>query len=126
MKNKKTVIIVIVIIVLLFVFRYAKSRIENAKTSKEDEGAIYTTPKSPVLTVIDNNTILKKEMAKNDRVKWVQNYFNKYVAPSRGLAKITYDGVFGSKTEDAVFKTLGKKTTTWTEFKSHVDSNYNN
>lgn len=133
MKNKKAknaIIIVVVILILFFVVRYVRARNDQAGEKSlpgpsSGSGSSSGSPKATP-TVIDNNTTLKKGMAKNDRVMWVQSHFNKYVAPARGYAKIAYDGVFGSKTEDAVFKTLGKKTTTWNEFKAHVESNYTN
>ncbi len=129
-KAKNAIVIIVIILILFFVVRYIRARNDQAGEksllgSSPSSGSSSGSSK-PTPTVVDNNTTLKKGMAKNDRVMWVQSHFNKYVAPARGYAKISYDGVFGSKTEDAVFKTLGKKTTTWTEFKAHVESNYTN
>jgi hypothetical protein len=70
---------------------------------------------------IDNDTVLKKGM-KGDRVQWLQDYYNKWVQPSRGGTKLVDDGNFGAKTEEAVKGTMGKTETSWTTFKSRVDS----
>jgi hypothetical protein len=44
------------------------------------------------------------------------------VQPSRGGTKLVDDGNFGAKTEEAVKGTMGKTETSWTTFKSRVDS----
>lgn len=60
-----------------------------------------------------NETVLKKGM-KCDRVQWCQYKINQ-VASILGIAKLTNDSIFGSKTEQAFQKLLGKKTGTWNE-----------
>ncbi len=100
----------------------------NSIAPEQSISTIGTTPgttivPSNIAPEVSNDTILKKG-SKNDRVQWVQNYYNKYVVPKNGGTKLVEDGVFGSKTEAAVFHVMGKKTVSWTEFKKRVDYNF--
>lgn len=78
---------------------------------------------------VTNDTVLKltSPLMKNDRVQWVQYLNNKYAKAKKAkdknsnLAILTEDGIYGTKTEAAVNRLMGKKTTTWTEFQTRVN-----
>lgn len=78
---------------------------------------------------ITNDTVfsVKSPLMKNERVQWIQNRFNKYAKARKLKGKtpdwtlLVEDSVYGNKTAEAVNKVLGKKSTSWTEFKIRMD-----
>lgn len=127
-KHKIYIGVVVALVVAYLIYRAWKAKKENApvtpptnfNTQTPTQTVVNNTP-----VTIDNNTILKRG-SRNDRVQWVQYYFNKYVKDKKGMVRLDDDGIFGEKTEKAVKATLGKTTTTWTEFKNHVDTKFKN
>lgn len=127
MKKVSTPVKIFVTISLIIVIYlvYTKYKAKKETTTVADETPVTPSlPNSNVgTTAVNNDTILKKG-SKNDRVLWLQGYYNKYVAPIDHKDKIEYDGIFGSETEKAVKHVMGTTSTTWTKFKSRVDYNY--
>ncbi|MCO5258673.1 MAG: hypothetical protein M9916_00840 [Crocinitomicaceae bacterium] len=127
-KHKIYIGVAVALIVAYLIYRAWKAKKENVpavqpsnfNTQAPTQTVVNNTP-----VTIDNNTILKRG-SENDRVQWVQYYFNKYVKDKKGMARLDEDGVFGEKTEKAVKATLGKTSTTWTEYKDFVDNNFKN
>lgn len=127
-KYKKHIIIALVAVVVLY---FGWKMYKNYKSTQEPGNLDNSSPSTGTVTeggisksvTMDNNTVLKRG-SKGDRVDWVQYYFNKYVAEKKKMTPLARDGIFGAKTEAAVKATLGKTSTTWTEYKAHVESKY--
>lgn len=137
-KDKKinNAIYIVIAVVIVFLIWKNRDKIKNFITGRKAEDkdmaekSANNTPSTGTSSTgaketVTNDTILKRG-SRNDRVFWVQSHFNKYVAPAKNLKKIEWDGIFGEETEKAVKATLGKTSTTWTEFKKHVESKYKN
>lgn len=116
-KNKKAIIIIVVIIILIFVVRAIKSRLDTAndlETGAAQTGGGSNISTTPTTKPCDNNTILKKGSNCKQQVQWSQYEINKVVS-QLGISKLIEDGVFGSKTEAAFSKLLGKTTGSYSE-----------
>lgn len=126
MKNHpEKIIIGLVIVVIILVYMYRrKSRIENINTSSDLPATPSSNTTTPV-TVFDNNTVLKRGMNSSSAtlnvIAYSQYELNK-VATLKGFEKLSVDGAFGSKTETAFLKVLGKKTGSYAEVYNKVAS----
>jgi|GEM_PF-6515925 len=126
-KYGKQIIIGLVIVVVLYtIFKVWKGKKQNslpAPSTAPVTTASYTSPTGSATTGASgctNSTILKKGI-ECDRVQWSQYKINQ-VLKQLGIAKLADDGVFGSKTETAFQKLLGKKTGSWNEVLTKVNS----
>lgn len=126
-KYGKQIIIGLVIVVVLYtIFKVWKGKKQNSLPAPSNvpvATASYTSPaggSTSEASGCTNSSILKKG-SKCDRVQWSQYKINQ-VASKLGIAKLTEDSVFGSKTEAAFQKLLGKKTGSWNEVLSKVNS----
>lgn len=126
-KYGKQIIIGLVIVVVLYViFKVWKGKNLNStpsQTTAPVTTASYTSPTGSTTTGASGctNSSLLKKGSKCDRVQWSQYKINQ-VASKIGIAKLTEDSVFGSKTETAFQKLLGKKTGSWNEVLTKVNS----
>lgn len=126
--NPNTKKIVIGAVVVIVVFLIAKAIMSKRGNTKETATAGTTATASGTANIVSsgttagctNTTVLKKG-SRCDRVQWSQYKINQ-VYGRLGISPLTEDGIFGSKTEAAFQKLLGKKTGTWTEVKSKADA----
>lgn len=127
----KIIIGIVIFIVLILIIKRRKAKKDVEKTVVSTKPTTSTSATKPTTStpknVIDNNTILKRGMTAS-RVQWLQNAYNSYRAAALNAGKpnnypdpLTEDGKFGEKTEKAVFRIMGKKSVSWTEFKNRVD-----
>lgn len=121
--NKKYIIGGVILIVIIFII----VKVVRAKKLNSTPIASTTTSTASVTSTgtssagtCSNSTILKRG-TKCDRVQWAQYKINK-VSSKLGIAKLVDDGIFGSKTEAAFQKLLGKKSGSWNEVQAKVDS----
>lgn len=96
---------------------YSGSPSGSPSSSGSNGGSTASTPKPTAsgYPKIGNNTTLKKG-TKAEEVKWVQYLYNKYYARPRGLSTLSEDGVFGDKTQAAIYRSIGKNSTTYAEY----------
>ncbi len=127
--KKKLIIGVIILVVVIVVFRFLKKSKGSTPgtpppslTTQTAPVAAPSAPSNPSSAPTCSNDTVLKRGSKCDRVEWVQYYYNKYVAIPLNKTKLDQDGAFGSKTESAVNAVLGKKTTTWSEWKKKLES----
>jgi hypothetical protein len=123
-------LLIIIAIVVLIIVIFKKI---NKKDDSKGQTIVQPPPVNPSsggstassgLPKVGSNTILKRG-TKAQEVEWLQHYYNVNVAPKFGREKLSKDGIFGPKTEEAVMFVLSEKTTTWNNFKSKVDTTIN-
>lgn len=119
MKNKSTLKKVIIALVIIFViyliWKNIKGKNAQGSTTATGSNSVSSgsSSTSSASSGCTNTTVLKKG-SKCDRVQWSQYKINA-IRTILGIEKLAEDGVFGSKTEAAFQKLLGKKTGTWNE-----------
>ena len=109
--SSKWIILLVIVAVIIF-FSYSR-----ASEDSEMNAAINTpsgSGSSSSSKNITDDTILKRG-SRNAKVKALQAYYNDYVVKPP-MTKLSVDGVFGPKTEAAVFKATGKKAISLKEF----------
>lgn len=112
-----------IIIVVYLIYTAYKAKKDVSDQVNETPVTPSAPNSNPGTATVNNDTVLKKG-SKNDRVLWLQGYYNKYVVPIDRKDKIKYDGIFGDETLKAVKHVMGTDSTTWTKFKARVDYNY--
>jgi hypothetical protein len=142
-KNNKVLYISIAVITALVIvativyyFKVIKGQNQDNKfdelgddSNQGNQGSQTSSGGGSTKPAITNDTVfsVKSPLMKNDRVQWIQNRFNKYAKARKLKGKtpdwtlLVEDGVYGNKTADAVNKVMGKKSTSWTEFKIRMD-----
>lgn len=129
------VTLAVVITVIVYYQTILKPKREQEKNEEVDqeinreETKEVSSSSAPVVGKITNDTILewKSPILEADRVKWVQNFYNRYVRARKAAGKtpewpiIEEDGRFGEATHKAVNRIMGKYKTSWTEFKAKVE-----
>ena len=132
--SKKTVIIIVVAIIVIFALRAAKSKWENSGGDSNEtpeipnpSGSNSSASKPPknnnptnLSTNCSKTTVLKKGMT-NFCVKSAQELINRNTSKI-GISRIGVDGIFGGGTEGAMIALLGKKTGTYKEMVTKINS----
>lgn len=123
--TKKIVIGAVVVIIVFLIAKAIMSKKGNTKDTTSSTGgtataSIVSAGTTTTTAGCTNTTVLKKG-TRCDRVQWSQYKINQ-VYGRLGISPLTEDGIFGSKTEAAFQKLLGKKSGTWTEVKSKADA----
>lgn len=127
--TKKIIVFAVIALVIYVIYKNVKGKVsrDTSNVSLSTASTGYSTPVSNTGSTstttnsgCTNSTVLKKG-SKCDRVQWSQYKINQ-VKDVLGIAKLTEDGIFGSKTETAFQKLLGKKTGSWNEVKTKVDT----
>ncbi|TXI86451.1 MAG: hypothetical protein E6Q36_09360 [Chryseobacterium sp.] len=113
----KILIAVIILVIIIVVIRKKRAKQAEETTIKTPNKAITGITTKPAL-ICENTTPLKKG-SKCDRVEWAQYEINK-VASKIGIAKLAQDGIFGTKTEAAFKKLLGKTSASYAEVRNKV------
>nr|WP_294860239.1 hypothetical protein [uncultured Fluviicola sp.] len=130
MKKKPNVRFLLLIAVLAVLIIYLIYRTRGAKVSDDEIEKQIASPDAPspakaktpsTSTTLGNDAVLKYG-TKGREVGWIQYYYNKMIARPKGLTLLVQDNKFGPKTESAVFSVLGKKTTSWYEWKHALDA----
>lgn len=120
MNNKKLIIFgLIAIFIIWLIWKNVKGNraytqpISNSNTSSQTTQITTSSSGTSSNGSCTNDTVLKKGMS-CDRVEWSQYKINQ-VASQLGISLLVKDSKFGSKTEQAFQKLLGKKTGSWNE-----------
>jgi predicted S18 family serine protease len=120
--NKKTIILIIAIALIaaaIYFFFLKTPKTGNSTTTGQQSNTSPVT--SSGLISVGANTLLKKG-DKNLEVLQLQKYYNQRVKPyCNNCVSLSTDGVFGTKTENAVQFVTGSKTTSLNNFKNIVD-----
>lgn len=114
---KILIVVILLVIIVVAIRKYRASKQENASTATTPIKASSGITTKPAL-ICENTTVLKKG-SKCDRVEWAQYEINK-VASKLGIAKLAQDGIFGTKTEAAFKKLLGKSSASYAEVRDKV------
>lgn len=99
----------LVILIVWFVFFRDKKPEYTGVDPVEKAPGGRPMPVSKALPKVGNDTLLKKGM-KAQEVQWLQYLYNKEYIPKNGGTKLAEDGVFGAKTEAAVKRVTGTRT----------------
>lgn len=124
-KNKYIIIGLIVLIIVWLVWKRRKGTTAHKTAGTTTSGSSGSLPISSggstsTSSGCTNTTVLKRGTI-CDRVQWSQYKINQ-AASMLGIARLADDGNFGSKTESAFLKVLGKKTGTWNEVNDKVNA----
>jgi hypothetical protein len=100
----------------------------SSSSSNNSNSSTPAPPKvsSSDLPILGSDTILKRG-DKAAEVKYIQHEYNtvflKNIEEKTGekMTKLSEDGIFGEKTENAVFELTGKKSISWNAFKKEID-----
>lgn len=116
------------IVIIAIILHFRKKKADNSEIQAEiakatsTPSSTSTQPKvsSSGLPILGNTALLKRG-TKSAEVRWVQWDFNQRIAKPNNYTLLSEDGIFGPKTETAVYSVLKKKTTSWAEWKNFVD-----
>ena len=118
---KKKIIIIIVVLAVLGVVTYfivKKVKQKNATNNNATKGSGSSSGSTPGTTVTGSAVFPLKNGSKGAEVKRLQQRLNN-VIPTM-LVRLTEDGVFGPKTETALFNTVGLKQLTQNQYNKFI------